>query len=95
MTRETLRNARALFLDCCAVRAVRSDSVPEKIKSAIAHTDMYFAIITGKRDHSWITAGTRYAIARNKFLFLLSKKVATFYEHWRVRMRAPSVLEAD
>jgi hypothetical protein len=44
----------------------RSDSVPEKIESAIERSDLYFAIITGKRDHSWITAETGYAVARKK-----------------------------
>jgi hypothetical protein len=56
----------------------RSASVPEKVKAAIDQHDFYFGIVTGNRDHAWITAETSYALAKSKRLVILVQKEAAF-----------------
>jgi hypothetical protein len=66
------------FLRVEIADSFRSEPIPGKIKSLIEKNDLYFAVVTGQRDHSWIVAEMSYALAKNKRLVLIVQEGCTF-----------------
>jgi hypothetical protein len=55
-----------------------SQPIPEKVKQRICAQDIYVGLVTGKREHDWITAEAAYALGRGKHIILVVQEGSRF-----------------
>ena len=51
--------------------AVRNETIQDKVRSYLDTNSFYIGIITGNRDHAWISAESAYALAKGKEVVLI------------------------
>ena len=67
----------------------RASPIPEKVQRLIQEQDIYLGIVTGHREHSWLTAEAAFAQGRNRHAIVVVEEGAVFnptiqgrdYEH--------------
>jgi hypothetical protein len=57
---------------------VRAAPIQEKVRELLDKNSFYIAIVTGNRDHAWISAESGYAIAKNKEVVLIVQSGVKF-----------------
>ncbi len=56
----------------------RALPIPEKVQSLIEQQDIYVGIVTGQREHSWLTAGAAFAQGRKRHVIMVVEEGAGF-----------------
>ena len=52
--------------------------IPEKVRTRIRRQDIYIGLVTGQRNHDWITAEAAYALGERKHVVLLVEESSEF-----------------
>lgn len=52
--------------------------IPEKVRARIRRQDIYIGLVTGQRNHDWITAEAAYALGERKHIVLLVEEASEF-----------------
>jgi len=55
-----------------------SRNIPEKVKALMDRQDIYLGLVTGAKEHDWLTAEISYALGKGKHIMLLVENGAKF-----------------
>ena len=76
---------------------VRNATIPDKVGEFIDKNAFYIGIVTGQRDHAWISAESAYALARNKEVMLILQQGVkfdpTFFGHDREHLSFTNIID--
>jgi len=56
----------------------RALPIPEKVQRLIERQDIYIGLVTGRREHSWLTAEAAFAQGRNRHVIMVVEKGSDF-----------------
>ena len=56
----------------------RATTIPEKVKKQIERQDIYIGLVTGKRDHAWLTAEAAFAHGKDRHVIMVVEEGSDF-----------------
>ena len=56
----------------------RAITIPEKVKKQIERQDIYVGLVTGKRDHAWLTAEAAFAHGKGRHVIMITEEGSDF-----------------
>lgn len=56
----------------------RATTIPDKVKKLIERQDIYVGLVTGKRDHAWLTAEAAFAHGKDRHVIMVIEEGSDF-----------------
>ena len=73
-----VRFLELLGFDVIQGEEYHSRSIPDKVKALIERQDIYLGLVTGAREHEWLTAEIGYASGKSRYIMLLVEEGTKF-----------------